>query len=97
MRKFEEGSHIAPIIYQWLKGSRPGQIIMSEMARRAWTSCLGPMVDARTSRLELKNKILYVELNSTILRQELLGMKNSILEALIEKLGKNAVVDIVFL
>jgi len=56
--------------------------------RASWSKLLGNGVDSYTTAVELKNDILYVQLSSSVLREELSYGKEKIIKMLNEDLGK---------
>ena len=61
-----------------------------------WAALAGPNVNARTQSAWVKNKTLYVKINSSAWRQELQMRKKDWLERLNQELGRKLVEDIVF-
>lgn len=64
-------------------------------ARHAWKEVMGPGVNNYTTRVELKDDILYVNLSSSVLREELSLGKTKIITLLNEGLGKELVKKLV--
>lgn len=56
---------------------------------------MGPGVNNYTQEVTLKNDILYVQLSSSVLREELSYGKDKIVQMLNESLGKDVVKSIV--
>ncbi len=63
--------------------------------RNAWAKLMGNGINNYTTAIELKNDILYVQLNSSALREELSYGKQKIIELINEELGKEIVNKIV--
>jgi len=61
-----------------------------------WEEIMGKTIASRTSKLFFKGNILYVELTSAPLKQELTQAKNKIIALLKERVGKGVLEDIVF-
>jgi predicted nucleic acid-binding Zn ribbon protein len=61
-----------------------------------WEDLMGKTIASRTSKMFFKNKVLYVELSSAPLKQELTLAKAKIMALLTNKVGKEAIEDIVF-
>ena len=53
----------------------------------AWPIVVGEMVARNTSQIHIRNKVLYVKVNSTALRNELLFARTKIMNALNKKVG----------
>ena len=63
---------------------------------QAWKEVVGPAITKSTSNLYIKNQILYVHLTSTVLRQELMMGRDILVRNLIEKVGAQVIVNIIF-
>lgn len=60
-----------------------------------WKEVMGNNVNSYTNELTLKNSTLYVNLNSSVLRQELSFGKQKIIDLLNEELGEKIIKKIV--
>lgn len=63
--------------------------------REAWTNLMGNGVNNYTTAIELKHDTLYVQLSSSVLREELSYGKEKIVTMLNESLGKDLVKKLV--
>lgn len=63
----------------------------------AWERIMGKMIERHTRDLYIKNKKLYIKLDSAVVRQELTYARSKVLERVNEELGQGVVEDIVFL
>lgn len=61
-----------------------------------WEELMGKTIASRTTKLFFKGKVLYVELSSAPLKQELTLAKEKIMEKITSKIDKSAIEDIVF-
>jgi predicted nucleic acid-binding Zn ribbon protein len=61
-----------------------------------WEELMGKTIATRTTKMFFKGKVLYVELSSAPLKQELTLAKAKIMTLLTNKVGKEAITDIVF-
>lgn len=61
----------------------------------AWMTLLGNGVKSYTRRVTFKNGILYAELTSAVLREELSYGKSKIISMINEELGREVVKDVV--
>ncbi|GAB5565051.1 MAG: DUF721 domain-containing protein [Winogradskyella sp.] len=64
-------------------------------AREAWANLMGNGVNNYTTAIELKNDVLYVQLSSSVLREELSYGNEKIVKMLNESLGKDVVKKLV--
>jgi len=63
--------------------------------REAWTSLMGNGVNNYTTAIELKHETLYVQLSSSVLREELGYGKEKIITMLNEAIGKEVIKSLV--
>lgn len=61
----------------------------------SWEEIVGKAISSRTSRVYIKDHILYVNLNSSVARNELMMLKEALREKLNERAGKEVIKDIV--
>lgn len=62
----------------------------------SWETVVGPVIQAHTLNLRIEKGILYVKLDSDILRNELLYSKNLLLKNLNQETKEDIITDIVF-
>ena len=60
-----------------------------------WESLMGKTVAVRTSNIYIRNRVLYVNVTSSVLRNELLMMCNDIIKKLNERAGEVVVEQMV--
>ncbi len=89
-------SSIADVLKVILQDNRLQSGIDQVSVSDAWNSVLGNGVKSYTKRVVLKGSILYVELTSSVLREELLMGKQKILNILNEEFRREVVTDIKF-
>ena len=63
---------------------------------QAWSQVLGPAVQAYTKNLQIHTQVLYVTVTSSVLRQELLMNRKSLVRKLNEYVKAQVITDIVF-
>ncbi len=63
---------------------------------KAWSQVLGSAVQAYTKNLYIYNQVLYVTVTSSVLRQELLMNRKSLMRKLNEHVKAQVITDIVF-
>ena len=61
-----------------------------------WSQLLGSMISSYTTNIYLRNGVLFVSLNSSVLRSELLMAKDRLISKLNEHAGMHVVNDIIF-
>lgn len=63
----------------------------------AWESIMGKMIERHTRDLYIKNKKLFVKLDSAVIRQELMYARTTVLEKVNQELGAKVIEEVVFL
>jgi len=71
------------------KGLRETRLVTS------WEEIVGKAIASRTSKIYIKDSILYVHLNSSVVRNELLMLRQALREKLNKKAGSEIIKDIV--
>jgi predicted nucleic acid-binding Zn ribbon protein len=61
----------------------------------SWEETVGKAIASRTSKIYIKDNVLYVHLSSSVVRNELLMLRQALKEKLNEKVGAEVVKDIV--
>jgi len=61
----------------------------------SWEEIVGKAISSRTSKIYIKDQILHVHLNSSVVRNELQMLKEALKNKLNEKAGKRLIKDIV--
>lgn len=62
----------------------------------AWSDVLGPQIAALTQSMFIKNQVLYVHLNSSVLRQELMMARDLIVRRLNAAVQAQVITNIIF-
>ncbi|MGZ5283476.1 MAG: DUF721 domain-containing protein [Bacteroidia bacterium] len=63
----------------------------------AWENIMGKMIERHTRDLYIKNKKLFVKLDSAVVRQELMYARTTVLEKVNQELGGKVIEEVVFL
>ena len=61
---------------------------------QAWDELMGPSIVRQTTKKKVQNQILYVQLESAVVRKELLMVKSKIISSINEHLGRVAIKDV---
>ena len=87
--------HIAQIVAEIFGEYKISNKILEARIIAAWREVLGPL--AKTDdQLYINNKVLFVELSSSVIRNELSMMRSKLVHRLNEKAGEEVIKDIVF-
>jgi hypothetical protein len=69
---------------------------LSEVAViNSWEEIVGKAISSRTTKIFIRDHILYVHLNSSVVRNELLMLREALKEQLNKKAGSEVIRDIV--
>lgn len=69
---------------------------LSEVAViNSWEEIVGKAISSRTTKMFIRDHILYVHLNSSVVRNELLMLREALKEQLNKKAGSEVIKDIV--
>ena len=90
MRRREVQS-LGSAIREYLKEERIDGKIAELDAVGLWESIIGKQIARATSSIYIKEGILYVHLKSSIVRNELFMMRNEIIQAMNERIGRRVV------
>jgi predicted nucleic acid-binding Zn ribbon protein len=61
----------------------------------SWESVVGRAISSRTTKVYIKDQVLYVHLSSSVVRNELLMLRQALKEKLNERAGSEVIKDIV--
>ena len=86
---------LAQIINELLGEYKIEGIIKEKRIIAAWPEVLGPL-SKPDDKLYIKNKILFAQISSSVVRNELYMMRSILLQRLNEKAGAEVITDIVF-
>ena len=62
----------------------------------AWEDMMGKAVASRTTKIYIRNKVLHLHLNSSVMRDELLHGKKVIIERVNQTAGEELITDVWF-
>jgi len=63
----------------------------------SWEDLVGKAISSRTTRIYIKEHVLYIHLSSSVVRNELIMLRESLRNKLNEKSGRELITDIRFL
>ncbi len=92
-RKSEQ--KIGSLLDQFIRANHLEKGLAEYRVRKAWNELLGISVSRATKSLYIKDRILFVKLHSSVLRNELSMMKSDIILRLNESAGSEVVEDII--
>jgi predicted nucleic acid-binding Zn ribbon protein len=86
---------LAEAVNDFIKEMNLGEKLSEVGVINSWEEIVGKTISSRTSKIYIKDHILYVHLNSSVVRNELLMLRETLKEKLNEKAGAEVIKDIV--
>ena len=83
-------------IDRYLKAMGIDQKVHETAVLSKWGELMGEAVEKRTERIHIDEGILYIELNSSVMRDELMQSRSRIVEAINELAGFEMIHDVYF-
>ena len=87
--------NINELVSQLLKDLHIDHKLKEVRLINSWNEVLGNNVARATSKLFIKNRVLFVYLKSPVVRNELMMLKSTIIKSLNERVGEKIIDDIV--
>jgi predicted nucleic acid-binding Zn ribbon protein len=78
----------------WLDRYRLRRGMDETRVLQAWDELMGPSIVRQTTKKKVQNQILYVQLESAVVRKELLMVKSKIISSINEHLSREAIKDV---
>lgn len=94
MRK-SDTQKLGEVIREYLKQMMIDNKLKEISTVRSWEELMGKPVAERTRNIYVKNKVLFIELKSSVLRNELIMMRQNIIDRINEKAGERIIEKIV--
>jgi len=92
----KETQKISDILKEFTKESNLDQKLQETRLVENWGKMLGPMIENSTRKIFISNRVLFVYLESSVIRHELFMMRTKIQDALNNSVGENVIDNIVF-
>lgn len=87
---------LSDLIRYYKKKNKLETGINSTRIVNSWPKVVGEIIAKKTTRIEVINRKLYVQINSSVVRNELLLLKGDLIRRLNEEAGHNEISDIYF-
>lgn len=87
---------LSEVIRQVLKSQKLEKPLNEKRLIDAWPMVLGANIMQYTTGLSVKNRVLYVQLSSSVLRHDLFLSREEIKKSLNKQVGAEVIVDIIF-
>lgn len=91
----KETRKIDSLLQQFVKDNNLERGLAEYRLMKSWKELLGITVSKRTKNLQIRNRKLYVTLHSSVVRNELAMIKDSLITRLNEAAGMDVIDDIV--
>ena len=86
---------IAEAMKDYIREMRLEGKLMEVNLVNSWEEMVGKAIASRTSKVYIKDQVLYIRLNSSVARNELMMLREALREKLNEKAGKELIREIV--
>ena len=86
---------LAEAVNDYVKEMNLGEKLSEVTVISSWEEIVGKAISSRTTKIFIKDHILYVHLNSSVVRNELLMLREALKEQLNKKAGSEVIKDIV--
>lgn len=94
--KKENTYELKELLQQLVKAYRWSGKMDEMKVRDSWEKVVGKMIDRHTTEVHLKGTTLFVKLDSSALRNELMMARSKIAESINKEIGKKVIDDIIF-
>ena len=95
--KYDNIQSIREAIGKYLKEEKLDGKLNEHKLISMWQELMGPIISSRTSRMFIKKKTLYVNMNSAPLKQELNMSKAKVLKLIHKRIGIEIIDNVKFL
>lgn len=96
MKRFNDDYSLSDVMKEFMKTNKLESGLDIVNVKETWNKMMGPAIKNYTSAIELKKNTLYIQLSSSVVKQELEYGKSKIITMLNEELGKELIKEIVF-
>lgn len=86
---------LAEAVNDYIKEMNLGGKLSEIAVINSWEEIVGKAISSRTTKIFIKDHILYVHLNSSVVRNELLMLRETLRTKLNEKAGSEVIKEIV--
>jgi predicted nucleic acid-binding Zn ribbon protein len=86
---------LAEAVNDYIKEMNLGGKLSEISVINSWEEVVGKAISSRTTKIYIKNQTLYVHLNSSVVRNELLMLREALKAKLNHKAGSEIIKDIV--
>lgn len=87
---------IGKLLQEYLRRESLESPLNEQRLINAWPQVIGEAMASYTREIYIRNQILYVHLNSAVLRQELMMGRELLVKSLNQRVGATVIVNIIF-
>ena len=87
---------LGEVINEYLRALRLRQRVKEFEVIRYWEEILGKIVAEKTTRIYIKDRVLHVQIQSAVLKHELMMQQDLLIKTLNEKAGELVIDRIIF-
>ena len=88
---------IGEVLSEYIEAFRLKGKLAEVTLLNSWADIVGDNIASKTKDLNISNRVLYVKIQSSILRQELMMIRSEIVKRLNEKAGSEVIREIVLM
>ena len=84
------------VIYQYLRENGLETPLNEFRATQAWSSIVGPAISKYTTDIKIYNQTMFVSISSSVVRNELLMKRTTLIKRVNDHVGAQVIAQIVF-
>jgi len=86
---------LAEAVNDYIREMNLGEKLSEVTIINSWEEIVGKAISSRTTKIFIKDHVLHIHLNSSVVRNELLMLRDALKEKLNSKVGSEVIRDIV--
>jgi predicted nucleic acid-binding Zn ribbon protein len=86
---------LAEAVNDYIKEMNLGDKLSEVGVINSWEETVGKAISSRTTKIYIKDHVLYIHLDSSVVRNELLMLREALREKLNQKAGREVIKEIV--
>lgn len=86
---------LAEAIKDYINEMNLGDKLSETAILNSWEEVVGKAISSRTTKIYIKDHVLFIHLSSSVVRNELMMLRESLREKLNERAGKEVIKDII--
>ena len=94
-KRFNDNNPISDVLKEIIRANNLQKGMDGINVRDAWKNIMGPGVNTYTGEVMLRGTVLYVQLTSAVLREELSYGREKMIKMINEEMGHQVITDVV--